>query len=168
MGREADQGGGRGERDASCKNISMQSSCWCGKDCRYLSTAAAAFQIDTAMSHTRTHTRVLAQRHHTSNISHSLHCLGQNRGKEKNYYLRVSSCRRASYIQILIHVALSVAAEGLVGVVELGMRQGCTHREGGRGPYESVRSILFEYLLDLERGKRKRKPGSYVDGQSLN
>lgn len=56
-------GCGRRGRDASCQNISMQSSYWCSKDCGCLSTAAAAFQVGTAMSHTNVRTPTCTHAH---------------------------------------------------------------------------------------------------------
>lgn len=47
--------------------------------------------------------------------------------QEKDCHFHVSLCRRASYIQLLIHVTLSVSAEGLIRGLELEMSQSCTH-----------------------------------------
>lgn len=70
-------GGRKRKRDASYQNISMQSSCWCGEDCR-LSTAAAAFsKLHRSVTQTRS-THYTINRHNNSH-----HCLWENRGTRK-------------------------------------------------------------------------------------
>lgn len=70
-------GGRKRKRDASYQNISMQSSCWCGEDCR-LSTAAAAFsKLHRSVTQTCS-THYTINRHNNSH-----HCLWENRGTRK-------------------------------------------------------------------------------------
>lgn len=73
------EGGGRQERGASYQNISMQSSYWCSKDC-CLSTAAADFQVCTAMSLTHTCMHTWSETQHKQQKLYSLHL-----SNERNY-----------------------------------------------------------------------------------
>lgn len=114
-------GGGREGRDASCQNISMQSSYWCGKDCACLWTAAAAFRVGSATSRTPTCARARAYTHaHISVISDTaptktilLSHLCQRRIKEReeNWTLGVSLCQTPPYIPLLICVSLLVCTQ---------------------------------------------------------